>query len=75
MIVKHNTIAVKKRYYTLKGKEWHTKIKKTKEVLSIMKNCKYKLNESNGITLVSLVVTIIALMILARHKYCNNIRK
>ena len=75
MIVKHNTIAVKKRYYTLKGKEWHTKIKKTKEVLSIMKNCKYKLNESNGITLVSLVVTIIALLILARHKYCNNIRK
>lgn len=59
----------------IKGERMASKNKKTKGVLSIMKNCKYKLNELNGITIVSLVVTITVLLILARHKYFNNIRK
>ena len=60
--------------YNNKEKYIPNNIKIKKEVL-IMEKYKFQVNKLNGFTLISLVVTIIILLILARRKHFNIIRK
>ena len=65
------TINVTKEVYSKTTMEYENELKKGKFT---MKNNFFKnLKDSNGITLIALVITIIVLLILARNKYFNVI--